>query len=200
LVDLTEPVQEVAPRLLGARLLSTVGGELVSLRITEVEAYAGAGVDPGSHAYRGQTPRTAVMFGPAGHAYVYFTYGMHWCVNVVTGQVGEAAAVLLRAGEVIDGLDLARARRPSARSDRELARGPARLTKALGIDGALNGVDLLAGQGALRLVLPEQAAAQVEVSARTGVGGAGAPTPWRFFLPGEPTVSRYVPARPRADI
>ena len=197
MVDLTAPVQQLAPWLLGARLVSTVGGEPVSLRITEVEAYAGAGVDPGSHAYRGQTPRTAVMFGPAGHAYVYFTYGMHWCVNVVTGPAGQAAAVLLRAGEVVEGLDIARARRPSARSDRELASGPARLTKAMGIDGALNGVNLLAGEGPLRLVLPGQLATGIQTSPRTGVGGAGASTPWRFFLPGEPSVSRYVPARPR---
>ena len=123
------PVEQVAPLLLGAVLRAGP----VAVRLTEVEAYAGAG-DPGSHAFRGRTPRNAVMFGPAGRAYAYFTYGMHWCLNVVTGPEGEASAVLLRAGEVVDGIDLARERRPGA-ADRDLARGPARLTKAIGVAG-----------------------------------------------------------------
>ncbi|MDO9485495.1 MAG: DNA-3-methyladenine glycosylase [Actinomycetota bacterium] len=195
MVDLTQPAHVVAPELLGAELISLVGGLRVVVRITEVEAYAGVGVDPGSHAFRGQTPRTAVMFGPAGHAYVYFTYGMHWCCNIVTGEVGEAGAVLIRAGEIVEGLQHARARRSTVRTDRELARGPARLTKALGIDGALNGVDLMASGSELRLKGPKSSASKVQVSARTGVGGDGALTPWRFFLSDEPTVSRYVPAR-----
>ena len=165
------------------------------VRITEVEAYAGVGVDPGSHAYRGATARTQVMFGPAGHAYVYFTYGMHWCCNVVTGDVGEAGAVLIRAGEITRGVEYARARRGKARSDVALAQGPARLTRALGIDGALNGVDLLRRGGLLALTMPAESSGEVGVSARTGVGGDGALTPWRFFLPGDPTVSRYMPAR-----
>ena len=127
---LAGPVLDVAPRLLGSVLRH---GE-VACRITEVEAYDGAR-DPGSHAYRGQTARNAVMFGPPGHLYVYFTYGMHYCCNVVCGPPGSASAVLLRAGEVVDGLDLARSRRTPARSDRDLARGPANLCQTLGIGG-----------------------------------------------------------------
>ncbi|MDO8731653.1 MAG: DNA-3-methyladenine glycosylase [Actinomycetota bacterium] len=195
MVDLTQAAHVVAPQLLGAYLSSEAGGARVVVRITEVEAYAGVGVDPGSHAFRGQTPRTAVMFGLPGHAYVYFTYGMHWCFNIVTGEVGEAGAVLVRAGAITEGLEHARARRSAARTDRELARGPARLTKALGIDGSLNGADLLTSTGSLQLRTPAIIADEFRVSARTGVGGAGALTPWRFFLPDEPTVSRHVPAR-----
>jgi len=195
LVDLTKPAHLVAPRLLGAHLTSLVGGVRVAVRITEVEAYAGQGVDPGSHAFRGQTPRTEVMFGPAGHAYVYFTYGMHWCCNIVTGQVGEAGAVLIRAGEIVEGLEQARERRATAKRDRELAQGPARLTKALGIDGTLNGVDVFASGSELQLEFAQVPSTSFGVSARTGVGGAGAATPWRFFLTKDPTVSRYAPAR-----
>lgn len=194
MVDLTQPAHVVAPLLLGARLISRVDGQEVAVRITEVEAYAGVGIDPGSHAFRGQTARTAVMFGAAGHAYVYFTYGMHWCCNIVTGEVGEAGAVLLRAGEIVDGVAFARKRRSTARTDRELAQGPARLSKALGVDGSLNGVNLLSRRSVLQLRMPEVPGAEAAVSARTGVSGAGALTPWRFFLPDEPTVSRYRPA------
>ena len=140
---LSGPVLEVAPRLLGAELRHASDVGTVALRLTEVEAYDGAN-DAGSHAYRGRTPRNAVMFGPPGHLYCYFTYGMHVCCNVVTGPEGAASAVLLRAGEVVDGLELARSRRPGA-SDRDLARGPARLCKALGIDLSDNGNDLVTG-------------------------------------------------------
>ncbi|MFD0823650.1 DNA-3-methyladenine glycosylase, partial [Micromonospora zhanjiangensis] len=136
---LAGPVETAARGLLGCRL--TAGG--VTVRLTEVEAYAGSGGDPASHAYRGRTRRNAVMFGPAGHAYLYFTYGMHWCLNVVTGPDGEASAVLLRAGEVVDGLDIARSRRPAVRRDVDLARGPARLCSTLGLDGAAYGAWLL---------------------------------------------------------
>ena len=182
---------DAAPLLLGAVITSRVGGQVVSLRLTEVEAYGGAGEDPGSHAFRRQTPRNATMFGPPGRAYVYFTYGMHWCLNVVTQGEGTAGAVLLRAGEVIEGIDVARGRRPSAATDRDLARGPARLTMALGVTGALDGVDLFGARSPLRLRLPAVLANGVEVSPRTGVGGEGAATPWRFYLGGEPTVSPY---------
>jgi DNA-3-methyladenine glycosylase len=164
----------------------------VTVRLTEVEAYAGQ-QDPGSHAFRGPTPRTQVMFGPPGHAYVYFTYGMHWCLNVVTGPEGVASAVLLRAGEVVDGLDAARARRPGS-SDRDLCRGPARLTRALGVTGELTGTDLLDAGSPLRLVLQDPpAASAVEAGPRVGVAGEGGVRPWRFWLAGDPTVSVYRP-------
>ena len=185
LVDVVSgPVLEAAPRLLGA--LFTHGG--VTVRLTEVEAYAGA-ADPGSHAARGPTRRNATMFGPPGHLYVYFTYGMHFCCNVSCGPEGEASAVLLRAGEVVDGLEVARARRPRS-SDRDLARGPARLCAALGIGREQDGLDLSG------LLLPGAEPAEVATGPRVGLRLA-AERPWRFWLPGEPTVSRYVPARPR---
>jgi DNA-3-methyladenine glycosylase len=185
---LAGPVVPAARGLLGARLAA--GG--VTVRLTEVEAYAGVGQDPASHAHRGRTARNAVMFGPPGHLYVYFTYGMHWCANVVCGPEGEAAAVLLRAGEVVDGVDLARERRCAARSDRDLARGPARLTLALGIDGALDGSPLLDPDGAVRLSPPDEAPdeASVRSGPRVGVNG-GADTPWRFWIDGDPTISPY---------
>ena len=189
---LDAPVTEVAPALLGALLVS--GG--VTVRLTETEAYAGAG-DPGSHAFRGPTPRAKIMFGPAGRLYFYFSYGMHWCLNVVAGPEGEAAAVLLRAGEVLDGLDAARARRPGA-SDRDLCRGPARLAKALGVDGRCLGADLLDPASRVRLFPGEPpAAALVRSGPRVGVAGPGGATPWRFWLAGEPTVSAYRPASRR---
>jgi DNA-3-methyladenine glycosylase len=178
---------EVAPRLLGATLRR---GE-VAVRLTEVEAYDGAS-DPGSHAYRGRTLRNAVMFGPPGHLYVYFTYGMHHCCNVVCGPEGTASAVLLRAGEVVEGIEIARSRRPRS-ADRDLARGPARLCQALDVGLAQNGADLASGD--LRLELGEPPS---EVSTGPRVGLRGAPDrPWRFWATGEPTVSVYRPAKPR---
>ena len=191
--DLSRPVLEVAPALLGAHLVA--GG--VTVRLTEVEAYAGE-ADPGSHAFRGRTPRTEVMFGPAGHAYVYFTYGMHWCANVVTGVDGAASAVLLRAGEVVDGTAAALERRPGAK-ERDLCRGPARLCKALGITGDHLGVDLLDQASPLRLVPGSPVeAARVRTGPRVGVAGDGAVALWRFWVDGEPTVSVYRPAVRRA--
>ena len=186
-----------APMLLGALITSVVDGAEVSVRLTEVEAYGGEGEDPGSHAFRRMTPRNATMFGPPGHAYVYFTYGMHWCLNVVSHEEGEAGAVLLRAGEVVRGIDVARRRRGAAVRDRDLARGPARLTVALGVTGDLDGSPLLSRPSALHLRLPTRPAGHWLTSARTGVGGEGALTPWRFHLPDEPTVSPYRPAQPR---
>ncbi|MEU9743888.1 DNA-3-methyladenine glycosylase [Micromonospora chersina] len=184
---LAGPVVPAARGLLGCRL----GGHGVTVRITEVEAYAGTAGDPASHAHRGRTPRNAVMFGPAGHAYVYFTYGMHWCVNVVTGPDGEAAAVLLRAGEVVDGLDVARERRPAVRKDVDLARGPARLCAALGIDRSVYGADLL-GDGPVRLRPPVAPVPEAAVTAGPRVGVTGAhDVPWRFWIAGDPTVSAY---------
>lgn len=189
---LARPALEVAPSILGGVL--SVGP--VSLRITEVEAYLGED-DPGSHAFRGPGKRNAVMYGPPGHLYTYFTYGMHVCANVVCSPSGTASALLLRAGEVIGGVELARQRRVTSRSDADLARGPARLTTALGITLADGGSDLASGR--IRL---ELAAIPVPFSAgpRTGVSGEGGTEdyPWRFWIPGDPTVSpyrRHVPKR-----
>lgn len=179
-----------ARRLLGCTL--TGGG--VTVRLTEVEAYAGLD-DPGSHAFRGRTPRTAVMFGPPGRAYVYFSYGMHWCLNVVCGPEGRAAAVLLRAGEVVSGQAAARERRCDA-ADRELARGPARLARTLGVDGRLNGSDLLGGGPLLLVPGPPVPEALVRRGPRVGLAAA-ADRPWRFSLAGDPTVSPYRPHTPR---
>jgi DNA-3-methyladenine glycosylase len=138
------------------------------------------------------------MFGPAGHAYVYFTYGMHWCMNVVTGGDGQASAVLLRAGEVVDGLDAARSRRPGLR-ERDLCRGPARLCRALGITGEHTGLDLLDPASPVRLLAGAPVArALVRTGPRVGVAGDGAVVPWRFWVDGEPTVSPYRPAVRRA--
>lgn len=186
------PVLEVAPALLGAVLVARSAQGEVAVRLTEVEAYRGAD-DPGSHAFRGRTPRTGVMFGPPGHAYVYFSYGLHWCLNLVCQAEGDAAAVLLRAGAVVEGLELARARRPAARVDRDLARGPARLCAALGVDGARDGADVTIGD---LHVLPGAAPAAVRTGPRVGVAGAGAPTPWRFWSADEPSVSAYRAAAP----
>jgi DNA-3-methyladenine glycosylase len=237
---------EVAPAVLGCVLEHETPEGLVAVALTEVEAYQGA-VDPASHAYRGRTARNAVMFGPPGHAYVYFTYGMHFCVNLVCSPEGTASAVLLRAGRVIQGAELAAARRTRGRAvkgevgggpagsrdgsgvavriaDRDLARGPARLCQALGIDRALDGADVCDPRSPLRVRWPEQpgnragpATGQpgrtVDVDpdgaawpngARPGVSqgprvgiSAAAELPWRFWLTGDPTVSVYRPYVPR---
>ncbi|MCW2812756.1 MAG: 3-methyladenine glycosylase [Nocardioides sp.] len=180
--ELRGPAEEVAPRLLGAVLRKGP----VAVRLTEVEAYAGH-LDPGSHAYRGPTPRNEVMFGPAGFLYCYLSYGMHVCANVVVGEEGAAAAALLRAGEVVEGIDIARSRRPGARTDRDLARGPGRLCQAVGLVLDDDGADL--SGPAVELVLPGQALAH-EAGPRTGLRLAP-DRPWRFWLPGEPTVSLH---------
>ena len=189
-------VHLVARDLLGCRL--SHGG--VTVRLTEVEAYAGSR-DPGSHAFRGRTARTAVMFGPAGHLYVYFTYGMHFCANVVTGPDGEASAVLLRAGEVVGGHEVATARRPGVR-ERYRARGPARLATTLGLGRAQNGMSLVDPDAPAHIEPPATPVdpGRVRTGPRVGVSGAGgdgAAFPWRLWLDGEPTVSPYRPARPR---
>ena len=192
------PATQVAPELLGAVIRV---GE-VAVRLTEVEAYLGE-ADPGSHAFRGPTRRNSVMYGPPGHLYTYFTYGMHVCANVVCSPAGVATAVLLRAGEVVAGAELARSRRVTSKRDTDLASGPARLCVALGITLADGGLDFSAGRVSLDLPgmpLP------FESGPRTGVSGPGGSLdyPWRFWISGDPTVSRYkrhVPAKPRrADI
>ena len=186
------PVLDVAPRLLGSVLRHETTDGAVAVRLTEVEAYDGRN-DPGSHAYRGRTARNEVMFGPPGRLYVYFTYGMHYCCNVVVGADGDASAVLLRAGEVVEGLNLARSRRRGV--DRDLARGPARLCQALGIDLTHNGADLRSGT--LRLA-PGPPPTSVRTGPRVGLRQASE-RPWRFWAADEPTVSVYRPAtvRPR---
>jgi DNA-3-methyladenine glycosylase len=176
---------ELAPRLLGAVLAA---GD-VAVQLTEVEAYEGLD-DPASHAFRGPTNRNAVMFGPPGHLYCYFTYGMHWCANVVCGPEGTASAVLLRAGRVVDGVEVARQRRPAARSDTDLARGPARLASCLGLDRSTNGADLLAEDAPVRLTGLPEAAPPHSTGPRVGITTA-VERPWRFWLPGDPTVSAY---------
>ena len=180
-----DPV-DAAKLILGCEL---VAGE-VRVRVTEVEAYRG-GDDPASHCYRGRTPRNDVMFGPAGHLYVYFVYGMHFCANVVSLTDGVPGAVLLRAGEVVDGLALARSRRPAARSDAELAKGPARLTSVLGLERGHNGVDLTDPASPVRLMAGDPVpASMIRTGPRVGVAVA-MDVPWRFWVDGSPAVSVY---------
>jgi DNA-3-methyladenine glycosylase len=194
------PVLEVAPDLLGRVLVRRTEDGPIALRLTEVEAYAGP-ADPGSHAYRGRTDRNAVMFGPPGHAYVYFTYGMWHCLNLVCGPEGNPSGVLLRGGEIIEGADLAGKRRPTSRRPCDLAQGPARLATALDVDRTLNGADVCGDD-------PQSSPFQVLYGAppspdairtgpRTGVGGEGADHPWRFGIDGDPTVSPYRAHVPR---
>jgi DNA-3-methyladenine glycosylase len=196
------PSVEVAPELLGCVLEHETPAGLVAVELTEVEAYAGRS-DPASHAYRGKTARNVVMFGPPGHAYIYFTYGMHFCVNMVClGEEGSASAVLLRAGAVIAGEELARARRSrgTARiATRDLARGPARLCQALGIDRSQDGADVIADQSPLRIRAGTGNPARsgtIVTGPRVGVSSA-TEIPWRFWYEGDPTVSVYRPHVPR---
>jgi DNA-3-methyladenine glycosylase len=211
----------VAPELLGCLISHQTAEGLVTVRLAEVEAYAGE-ADPASHAFRGRTARNAVMYGPPGHTYVYFTYGMHFCVNLVCEGEGHASAVLLRAGQVIEGVPLATARRygrasqhGGAGADRasrrrspgtaarelDLARGPARLCEALGIDRAQNGTDAVSPASPLRVSAPltPVPAADISHGPRVGVSRA-ADVPWRFWITGDPAASPYrahVPRRTR---
>jgi DNA-3-methyladenine glycosylase len=182
------PSLEVARDLLGCVVESETDDGPVAVRLVEVEAYAGE-EDAASHAWRGRTPRTDVMYGNPGHAYVYFTYGMHWCVNTVCREAGTAAAVLLRAGEVVDGADLARARRGDGVPPRRLASGPANLAKALGLDGRWSGDDVTGPRGRLRVragvPVPDD---DVVASPRVGISRA-TELPWRLSLRGDPFVS-----------
>jgi DNA-3-methyladenine glycosylase len=223
------PALRVAAKLLGCVLEHETPSGLVAVLLTEVEAYEGT-ADPASHAYRGRTARNAVMFGPPGHAYVYFTYGMHFCVNLVCLPEGTASAVLLRAGRVIEGIPLAAARRAgadragqrpplsgsgvvTAAAERDLARGPARLCQALGIDRGLDGADVCDPASPLRIrsrpvpvagtpvtghpVAARPASPVVSRGPRVGVSSA-ADRAWRFWLTGDPAVSAYRPHVRRA--
>ncbi|TLM82268.1 DNA-3-methyladenine glycosylase [Pseudarthrobacter sp. NamE5] len=201
---LSGDARELAPLLLGAVLTHESRDGAVSVRLTELEAYLGPEdslhPDPGSHTYRGPTPRNAPMFGPAGHLYVYFTYGMHHCTNLVCGPEGVASALLLRAGEIVDGVELARRRRPTSNNPSDLARGPARLAKALGLTTADSGRDALAPP--FGLVLPPGPSGSVSSGPRVGVSGAGGTDQysWRFWITGDPTVSQYKAAKPRNGV
>jgi DNA-3-methyladenine glycosylase len=187
---LARPGRVLAPRLLGAVVVSELGGEEVAVRLTEVEAYEGAD-DPASHAYRGRTPRTGVMFGPAGHLYCYFTYGMHWCANVVCGVDGVATAVLLRAGDVLRGVEIAHDRRPAARRAVDLARGPARLATCLGLAAAQSGLDLCDPASPVRLEsMPARRVSGVVAGPRVGISAA-TERPWRFWRSDAPSVSTF---------
>ncbi|WP_217162646.1 DNA-3-methyladenine glycosylase [Streptomyces sp. AC512_CC834] len=186
---LAHPAEEVAPKLLGSVLTCKTPEGTVSIAITETEAYSGT-ADPASHAYRGRTPRNAVMFGPAGHLYVYRSHGLHWCANVVTGTDGIASAVLIRAGRVVEGEDLARKRRGERVESPRLARGPGNFCQALGITAEHNGTDLLTGASVELSEGEPVQPALIRVGPRVGVSQAH---DWqhRFYLAGDPTVSAY---------
>jgi len=191
----------VAPQLLGCVFERTDAAGTVAIRITEVEAYAGE-LDPGAHSHSGMSPRTAVTFGEAGHLYCYFSYGMHWAINLVTGKTGQSRGCLIRAGEVIAGEELARARRSQTRRspipDRELARGPACVAQVFGVGPANNGDDLFGGEWRFRI--PDTPLdAPVATGPRVGVSGPGGDAeefPWRFWIAGDRTVSAYKPGKP----
>jgi DNA-3-methyladenine glycosylase len=207
------PSTQVAPELLGCVLWHDSPAGLVAVRLVEVEAYQGQ-ADPASHAFRGQTARNAVMFGPPGYAYVYFTYGMHYCVNLVCQPAGRPEAVLIRAGEVTAGAELAgRRRAPRAAHPRadggelvrkvrdvDLARGPGRLCQALDIDRALDGADVC-GSGSPLGIGPAAAIAahrpdEISTGPRVGISQA-ADRPWRYWLAGDRHVSDFRPSKPR---
>lgn len=178
-------------RVVAVELLNKVlvGADGRSGRIVETEAYCGS-FDPAAHAYRGKTARNATMFGPPGMMYVYFSYGMHWCCNAVCGEVDEGVAVLLRALAPLTELDAIRDARPKAHRDRDLCSGPARLTQALGITGAQDGIDLVTGKGGFRIVddgTPPPT--EPVVTGRVGISRA-ADEPWRWYVPGDLNVSR----------
>jgi DNA-3-methyladenine glycosylase len=185
----TRDSRELAPLLLNKVLVHGTGPDRVAAHIVEVEAYAGD-EDPASHAFRGPTARNQTMFGPPGRLYVYFTYGMHWCANVVCGTDGAASAVLLRAAAPLTGLDLMRRRRGPGRTDREVCAGPARLTQAFGITGTDDGTDLI--RGPIRILddgtpPPDRPGRSVRIGLREGRGDQDR---WRWFIEDDPNVSR----------
>lgn len=183
-------VLSAARLLLGCHLVADTPDGEVGVRLVEVEAYRGAD-DPAAHSYRGRTRRNAVMFGPAGHLYVYFVYGLHFCANISCLPDGLPGAVLLRGGEVVSELDVAHHRRPTARSDAELARGPARLAALLGLTREHNGADVVDPGSAVRLLpgdpVPDD---RVRTGPRVGVAAAQ-DLPWRFWVDDSPAVSSY---------
>jgi DNA-3-methyladenine glycosylase len=192
--ELADDVLTGAVRLLGCTIEADTPEGTVAVRLVEVEAYRGAD-DPAAHSFRGRTARNGVMFGPPGHLYVYFVYGMHFCANISCLPDGEPAAVLLRAGEVISDVGMARVRRPTARRDADLARGPARLAALLGLGREHNGIDVTDSTSPVRLrAEPPVDPAVVRTGPRVGVA-AGHTTPWRFWTAGSPAVSPYRPGR-----
>ena len=183
-VLLNDPVV-CAKRLLGCEFVMQYDTASIRLKIVETEAYHQS--DAASHSYRGKTPRTDVMFGPPGHLYVYFTYGMHYCMNVVTGAEGEGSAVLIRAVEPLGGWEILRGNRPGL-PDAQLTNGPAKLCKALGIDTSWNGHDLR--MEPLRLqIRPSLKDEQIVQTTRIGISQAQ-DKPWRFYIRDNPYVSR----------
>lgn len=192
-----ESALTVAPRMLGGVLRSNLPDGSVAVRLSEVEAYMGPRdsdfPDPGSHAYRSVTPRNEIMFGPAARLYVYLSYGIHHCLNVVCGPQGQASAVLVRAGEVIEGVELAKARRKNA-SNRDLASGPGRLAQALGLDLQYNGEFLSAEIHSPVTFEPDiNAPLTVKNGPRVGVSGLGGTSdyPWRYWIQDDPTVTKF---------
>jgi DNA-3-methyladenine glycosylase len=193
------PALDVAPALLGCVLEADSAAGLVAVRITEVEAYSGQ-TDPASHAYRRKSGRNQVMFGPPGYAYVYQIYGLHFCINLVCRPAGTAEAVLVRAGQVVEGTEIAWERRPAARSQIQLARGPALLCQVLAIDRRFDGTDVCVAGSPVRMSGPPPGTAPAPGTIRTGprVGVAqAADYPWRFWIDGDRSVSAYRRATPR---
>jgi DNA-3-methyladenine glycosylase len=183
----------VARELIGCLFVHDGWGGRTAVRLVEVEAYRGR-EDPGSHGFRGETLRTRTMYGPPGRLYVYFTYGMHWCANIVCAHEGVCQAVLLRAGEPVDGVEMMRERRAAIQNDRLLAAGPARLTQAMGISRAHDGASLLRG-GSFWCAEDDETRSyrQREVAQTTRIGlapGRGDEIPWRFVVQGHPFASR----------
>ena len=181
---LTGLASEVAPKLLGCILERNLNGRTLRAKIVETEAYDQS--DVASHSYKGKTPRTEVMFGPSGYLYVYFTYGMHYCCNVVVGEEGHGAAVLIRAVEPLDGVDIMEERR--GRSGPDVTNGPAKLCQALSIDRQLNGIDLREGE--LQLI-PQAPLEKSNIVQTTRIGiSQGKDVPWRFYVKDNPYVSK----------
>ncbi len=194
--ELSTDVLAAAVRLLECTVEADTPDGTVAVRLVEVEAYRGAD-DPASHSFRGRTPRNSVMFGPPGHLYVYFVYGMHFCANVSCLDDGESGAVLLRAGEIVSDPVTARSRRPTARRDVDLARGPARLASLLGLTRDHNGVDVMSKSSPVRVRAGESVpASRIRSGPRVGVAAAR-DTPWRFWVDDSDAVSPYRPGRVR---